>query len=949
MALIKTPKSMQPAFNEVEVVDDEATAITVTRIWPPIEGAAESVTLRRARINGAARFDVSGIVRRWFAPVRAAMRTQNDLGPWAFEEGALRNRWVLNNMPDGVAQFFSFNAVRQVGEDLDIYRSGYLQGEDPIITPVKSEDGRLVMPIYKGYPVGVCAVARSWYEPDMSDALWLTVQVASGQTLTFQTTGNGIVDWGEPIASPIEAFSGAMSHTFQSGGAYQIQIKAGTEATFATGATTGTTADSLAIRSVDQWGARFTRYQFQYSTNLTTLPSGPVNAEVNTLQAMFKGCSMLTNVPAGIFSQTLNATSAQEVFTLCNLAQIPDGLFSGLNKITSFSFALNGNPNLTSIPSNTFAGCTSATNVYGCLRDCKRLSSVPSRLFGDSPMISNWGALFAGDTTLSAVPEDALWLNDVTVIPKATDFTGIFNGCTALTAIPAGIFQYAVSATTMQNAFYNSGITSIPSGLFDTCTRITSFSNTFCGSKITSIPVDLFRYNTAVTNFQRVFLSCKGLTALPNKLFYYNTKASDFSWAFSGCSGLNSITDINMFPPAATNSVLNLQELFSACTSLPIFDADLFANCTKATNFRRVFYGCTALTVVGGIDSSDPENLSDIFAGCTAATSFEEAFANCTGLAAVSKYLFSLNINVNNFVRCFSGCSSLAIESPLTTPLLAPPMPNLKLWQRAGVGLFPAVIDGTDCFRNCTNVVDYANVPVNWGGSTSYYVGLNNAYRGFSATNTPLANFCTATGGATTAQINGVDVVKNTVQKIVFGDSYAAVTKLPDNFLRNFMRKVAASVVDLQVFTNVTEIGNSVFSGCGVFKDMFKGLDNVQTIGNYMCSEAYGTVVGSVDFTPFAKVTSIGPGFFLYCYSSVYDISPMVSLQSIGGQAFNGIGGLNDFQIGGLDFSLITTGGGFGSVANTSDCILRANSQELANAFKAKFPNTSNWTVVINQ
>ncbi len=204
----------------------------------------------------------------------------------------------------------------------------------------------------------------------------------------------------------------------------------------------------------------------------------------------------------------------------------------------------------------------------------------------------------------------------------------------------------------------------------------------------------------------------------------------------------------------------------------------------------------------------------------------------------------------------------------------------------------------------------------------SYYVDTDGVYHRFSAADTPIENFCTNGDTASTISINGVDIVKSDIIQLTFGDDYLGVTELPRFWMYNY-----------QQLRNLK----------------FDGLKNVAVVGDNALNYCYGLT--GLDFTPFASVVRVGILFTAHLFLKVIDISPMVALSNCGADflsAMTGYPNFEDVQIGSLNFSAISTSSGLVDQVNDAPCILRADSQELADAFKAKFPNISEWTVVIN-
>ncbi len=213
----------------------------------------------------------------------------------------------------------------------------------------------------------------------------------------------------------------------------------------------------------------------------------------------------------------------------------------------------------------------------------------------------------------------------------------------------------------------------------------------------------------------------------------------------------------------------------------------------------------------------------------------------------------------------------------------------------------------------------------------SYWVDVNNVYHSFELENTPLSSLSTNLD-IPTVTINGETVVKNTVKKIVFGDSYLTLTgTIPQYFISRF--RGLTDGVDFYGLQNVTGIGsNFIDSSSMVNKFDFSVFTKVITINDYFISSYTDTS---------------NPDYISYL--TFLDLSNFISLTSVGNRFLNNVRNLKEIQIGNIDWSTITIGvSSFINIPNVSTSTLYADSQILADNFKAKFPQISNWSVVIN-
>lgn len=175
----------------------------------------------------------------------------------------------------------------------------------------------------------------------------------------------------------------------------------------------------------------------------------------------------------------------------------------------------------------------------------------------------------------------------------------------------------------------------------------------------------------------------------------------------------------------------------------------------------------------------------------------------------------------------------------------------------------------------------------------SYWISTSGVKSYFDLENTPINNFCAV---SSTLTINGVTVTKSTVKELNFGDSYNNITRVSSLFLYQF--------------TYLEKIN-------------FRGLLGLSTIRDVFLNENY-------------VLTTL-------------DLSPLVSITSFNNQPFNRLYSLSEIKIGSKDYSGVTFtyANGFDGCANNSSCIIYASTLELANIFKAKSPNLSNWSVAV--
>jgi hypothetical protein len=249
-----------------------------------------------------------------------------------------------------------------------------------------------------------------------------------------------------------------------------------------------------------------------------------------------------------------------------------------------------GCTNLTDITS-TMSNLKSLTTANNMFNTCTALTSIPAGIFDGCAGILIFNSTFIGCSTLTTIPSNLFKSSTL-----ATDFQGTFRACTHLTSLPIDLFRYNTLVTSFSNLCLGCTLlASIPVDLFRYNTLVTSFGSAFRGCTVlASIPVDLFRYNLAVTTFTYAFYQCTSLTSLPVDLFRYNLAVTTFDNVFRGCTALASIpVDLFRYNTLATNFNMTLNGCINAQLNINIFYATggsgtRFLN--QSVNFGNCFY-----------------------------------------------------------------------------------------------------------------------------------------------------------------------------------------------------------------------------------------------------------------------------------------------------------------------------------------------------------------------
>ena len=336
--------------------------------------------------------------------------------------------------------------------------------------------------------------------------------------------------------------------------------------------------------------------------------------------------------------------------------------------ITSFSCTFAGCKELIGeIPIGLFDNCPKVKDFGWTFNDCGNLTGIiPEKLFDNCPKVTTFINTFRACSKLTGNIPAGLFKNGQNV----KSFNATFAGCGNLTGIiPESLFDNCTNVTIFSNTFSGCGnLTGIPNGLFSKCTQVTTFANTFFGcNKISgTIPENLFRNCSNVTDFSQTFYNCAFSGTIPESLFSDAVNATNFGGTFCGCK-------INEIPEGLfynNTEITNLYFTFAGneITEIP---ANLFNSCTKNNSFGGTFMGCKKLTSI-------PEMLFD---NCTNVKSF--------GASTLDETSFNVNMGT------FAYCTSLTGKAP-------------ELWNRSNVTSYYY------CFRDCTGLDNYSEIPDDW-------------------------------------------------------------------------------------------------------------------------------------------------------------------------------------------------------------------------------------------
>lgn len=467
---------------------------------------------------------------------------------------------------------------------------------------------------------------------------------------------------------------------------------------------------------------------FENCLELTTVTNSlQVNQHVKSqwsFSFMFRGCSNLTTI-SPIFKDKTDLPDLHSMFKNCNIQTIPNDMFNssyeGFENTPTEMFAnnvnltnypvLNGLP-MWKMPPFFFTGITWAHTFTGC-----------PLIAAEVPV--QWGGILGVDPAKFKIeiPRENYTFryrnyteNTMSVITLKSDGArGISTNGELLFPNP-GIYTLEVYYTG-QGDFW----ITIP----DNTTEILDWGNAI------DINWDSFPdypYSNPVLYFK--------VTKLPygkNLFQRYGTFNGYLEGAFQDRSiwyKVKNITDVDDNILQNCGNVTKLgKDMWGGYSSfsMSLSEQKYTAMLSYLTNLSEV-HGLfdwnneviATFTTTCGIFKNNPglTNISEAFFNSKLKTIPADEFSNNKELVNVSKVFlnsteltnmpnFLENKKITNFSQAFDGCSKLTGSTPVDEN-------GYKLWQRAGKAGYPATINGEHCFRGCTLLDDYDEIPSNW-------------------------------------------------------------------------------------------------------------------------------------------------------------------------------------------------------------------------------------------
>ena len=452
-------------------------------------------------------------------------------------------------------------------------------------------------------------------------------------------------------------------------------------------------------------------YMFSNCLKLTTiegsLQENQQTFDATSFQHMFDGCSKLTTI-SSIFKEKTTLPDMDYMFYNCNLTSLPNDLFNQTYEDTY--------PNA---PMYMFANNAHLTNYP--IDNLIPMWKLPPFFFGE---ITETYAFQGCTPILAEVPR--LWggysdVNPVKVrvsIPQS-DYTLSYKYSGDYSS---SVIMKSADATNLRNDqlhFASSGTYEVDIYLTGTNEVIIPSITTEIISLGDAYDLDYQTFNTAAHE--------PPITKMPyGKKFCSNYNSFDFMGGYTPpWYRINWITDVddNILENCGNVTKINGSTYGGVfCMNLSTEKyTTMFSYLTNLQEIHGLFnWYEVSVTSTCGIFKNNPSltNISEALGNSALQTIAVDEFSNNKELVNVS-YLFSNssqltnmpnfkeNKKITDFSYAFQNCTSLRGSTPTDEN-------GYKLWQRAGKEGYPATINGEHCFRGCTQLDDYNEIPDNW-------------------------------------------------------------------------------------------------------------------------------------------------------------------------------------------------------------------------------------------
>ena len=470
---------------------------------------------------------------------------------------------------------------------------------------------------------------------------------------------------------------------------------------------------------------------FRNCLELTTVTNSlQVNQHVKSqwsFNSMFEGCSNLTTI-SPIFKDKTDLPSLNSMFKDCNIQTIPNNMFN-----SSYEGVEN-------TPTEMFANNVHLTN-YPVFNGLPMWKMPPfffteitwAHTFSGCPLIANkvpiqWGGISGGEPAKFKVviPEKNYTFryrnyteNTMSVITLKS------NGARGMSTNGELLFP---NPGTYTLEIYYTGQNNFEVYIPDIATEVMDWGNAQ-DIQPESFTDRGYPHSNPILDFH--------LTKLPygkNLFQKYGTINGYLEGAYTDSTNwykIKNITNVDDNILQNCGSVTKLgKKINGSYTSnfnMNLSEQKYTAMLSYLTNLSEVHRlfdwnneVIATFTTTCGIFKNNPglTNIEEAFAYSKLQTIPVDEFSNNKELVNVSKVFlnsteltnmpnFLENKKITNFSQAFDGCSKLTGSTPTDEN-------GYKLWQRAGKQGYPSTINGQHCFRGCTQLDDYDEIPNNW-------------------------------------------------------------------------------------------------------------------------------------------------------------------------------------------------------------------------------------------
>ena len=351
-------------------------------------------------------------------------------------------------------------------------------------------------------------------------------------------------------------------------------------------------------------------------------------------------------------------------------------------------------------------------------------------------VINTQGAASDGERTFTLPAESDATDNDIVITWGDGTESGLSNAAAELGAVglthqypAAGIYPVWVEGK-MQNIKYDN-ISNADDllvvaewGTDDMLTSPSTMRGAFYGCSQMDFSNSARNINlpdtSAVEDWRDAFRDCSSITGtFPSFDF---TAATNFRFTWYGCSNMTSVPAIFTSDSEVTQNVNNLDSAWAWCGSLTSFP---LINTSEVTTFGNAWFRCTGLTSFPSINTAKATNFASAWTRCSSLTSFplintslaQNLISTWASCSNLTSFPLIDTSGVTNFNGTWSNCSSLT-SFPLIDTSSGTNFTNT--WAGLGVTSFPLVdtSSGTDFnsgWFGCSNLTSFPLIDTSLG------------------------------------------------------------------------------------------------------------------------------------------------------------------------------------------------------------------------------------------